>query len=373
MAAENARSVLLTADTVGGVWTYAVELSRALLGRGWQVHLATLGAPLARHQREQVEGLEGLSLHESRWRLEWMPEPWDDVDRAGRWLMGLEARLRPAVVHLNQLAFGSLPWRAPTLLVAHSCVLSWWQAVHGTDAPAEWDRYRERVGQGLQGADQVAAPTQAMLGTLGRNYGYSGTGLVLPNARDAALFVPQRKQPFILAAGRLWDEAKNLAALEAVAPQLPWSVQVAGSCVAPDGRSRSPRAVQALGNLSAAALAQTMAQAAIYALPARYEPFGLSALEAGLCGCALVLGDIPSLREVWGDAARYVPPQDHEALRQALQALIDHPAERARLGQAARERALHFHPARAADATLAAYAALQARRAPRFEEDLTCA
>ncbi len=32
-------------------------------------------------------------------------------------------------------------------------------------------------------------------------------------------------------------------------------------------------------------------------LPARYEPFGLSVLEAALSGCALVLGDIPSLRE----------------------------------------------------------------------------
>ena len=37
------------------------------------------------------------------------------------------------------------------------------------------------------------------------------------------------------------------------------------------------------------------ARAGIYALPAVYEPFGLSVLEAALSGCALVLGDIPSL------------------------------------------------------------------------------
>ena len=61
-------------------------------------------------------------------------------------------------------------------------------------------------------------------------------------------------------------------------------------------------------------------RAAIYALPARYEPFGLSALEAALSGCALVLGDIPSLREVWGDAAVFVPPDDAGGLRDALYA-----------------------------------------------------
>ena len=63
-----------------------------------------------------------------------------------------------------------------------------------------------------------------------------------------------------------------------------------------------------LGRLSAGELADWYARAAIYALPARYEPFGLSALEAALSGCALVLGDIPSLREIWGDAALFVPP-----------------------------------------------------------------
>jgi glycogen synthase len=55
------------------------------------------------------------------------------------------------------------------------------------------------------------------------------------------------------------------------------------------------------------------ARASIYALPARYEPFGLSALEAALSGCALILGDIPSLREVWLEAAPYVSPDDESA------------------------------------------------------------
>ena len=81
-------------------------------------------------------------------------------------------------------------------------------------------------------------------------------------------------------------------------------------------------------------MAAHLAASAIYALPARYEPFGLSALEAGLCGCALVLGDIPSLREVWGDAAVFVDPHDAQALAKALNCLIDHPEQRFEFGRA---------------------------------------
>jgi len=373
MAGERSPSVLMTADTVGGVWTYVVELATELAWRGFTVHVATMGAPLRRDQRAQLAGVSGVTLHESAWRLEWMPSPWDDVDRAGAWLLELEQRLDPDVVHLNQYAFGALPFGAPTLLVAHSCVLSWWQAVHGTDAPPEWDTYRTRVAAGLHGARLVAAPTRAMLQSLQPNYGVPLSGLVLPNGRDPRRFAPKPKQPFVFAAGRLWDEAKNLAALDAVAGDLPWPVRVAGSCAHPAGRISQPKSAQALGELPSHEVALHMASASIYALPARYEPFGLSVLEAGLSGCGLVLGDLASLREVWGDAAVYVRPTDSAALREALLRLIADPQELQRLGAAARQRALRFSRARMADAVLAAYARLSPAFRPAPEEVLPCA
>lgn len=106
-----------------------------------------------------------------------------------------------------------------------------------------------------------------------------------------------------------------------------------------------------------------LGRAALFALPARYEPFGLSALEAGLAGCALVLGDIPSLREVWGDAAYFVPPEEPEALRQALVKLSGDLAARIELAVRARRRALEYSPARQAAGYLAVYEAARARRA----------
>jgi glycosyltransferase involved in cell wall biosynthesis len=96
-------------------------------------------------------------------------------------------------------------------------------------------------------------------------------------------------------------------------------------------------------------------------------------LEAALSGCALVLGDLASLRETWGAAALYVPPDDHEALRATLQHLIAQPTERERLAQAALARARHFTPARMADSYLSAYARLAPRFADTRREEFACA
>jgi glycogen(starch) synthase len=373
MAGDRAPRVLLTADTVGGVWTYAVELARELAARRVQIALATMGAPLSAAQRAQVAHLSGVTFFDGGYRLEWMQDCWQDVQAAGEWLLHLEREFQPDVVHLNQFAFGALPFAAPTLVVAHSCVLSWWRAVHGEDAPAEWDRYRHTVRAGLQGAGLVAAPTHAMLATLADHYGLRETGVVLPNGASAAAFAPGRKQHVVLAAGRFWDAAKNLAALEAVAPHLPWPVRIAGAAQHPDGGAVLPQGVQCLGELARDELAGQYAVASIYALPARYEPFGLSVLEAALSGCALVLGDIASLRETWGAAASYVAPDDHQALRATLQRLIAQPAERERLAQAALARARHFTPAGMADSYLAAYARLAPRFANSTPEEFACA
>jgi len=375
----------MTADNVGGVWTHALELAAGLGERGVRVSLATMGAPLTPVQRRQAAALSAVELHESHWRLEWMHEPWGDVQRAGEWLQRLEAALRPDVVHLNQFAFGALPFAAPKLVVAHSCVASWWRAVHRTLAPAEWNSYRQAVRQGLDGASLVGAPTEAMLSSLALDYAFIQGGVVLPNGRSPAMFAPSAKEPVILSAGRLWDAAKNISALQSVAARLPWPVCVAGPASPPGADARGigqAPGVLWLGELAPDALAAQFSRASIYALPARYEPFGLSALEAGLSQCALVLGDIASLREVWGDAALYVPPDDHEALHAALMRLIDDPALLQHMGRQALARARQFTPQRMVDAYLSAYARLLApdpsrsstgRRPRRKPEEPACA
>jgi glycosyltransferase involved in cell wall biosynthesis len=345
----------MTADCVGGVWTYALDLARALRAHGVDVVLATMGAPLSEDQRRESEAAGLAALHESRFRLEWMDEAWDDVEQAGEWLLELADHEAADVVHLSSYAHGRLSWGRPVVLVAHSDVCSWWRAVHGGEPPDAWLPYRQAVAAGLRAAAAVAAPTRAVLGDLQREYGFAG-GLVIHNASSAPEPPAGPREPFVLAAGRLWDQAKNLGSLDQAARGLSWPVVVAG----PLGRS-APENVRATGPLARDQLAALGARASIFAAPARYEPFGLAALEAARAGCALVLGDIASLREVWDDAALYVDPSDPAALRGALEELSEQPARREEMAARARRRAARFSVQRMARAYSGLYARVRER------------
>jgi glycogen synthase len=329
----------MTADTVGGVWNYSLGLAAALRTHGVHVDLATMGPLPSESQRREASSLTNVTLHESSYRLEWMEEPWNDVADAGNWLLDLERELKPEIVHLNGYAHGALPWSAPVCLVGHSCVLSWWEAVHRESAPDKWHEYRTAVTEGIRAADQVIAPSFTMLEALRRWYGPLPRSSVIHNGIPANQFYSASKLPIVFAAGRLWDKAKNLDLLIRSAPELPWPIAIAG-----DGNTNLPLPgnVSLLGKLSAQKLVNYFAVASIYCLPARYEPFGLSVLEAALSGCALVLGDVDSLRELWSNAALFVPPDDPAALTRTLQELMEQAGARQKFAWLAKERANHF-------------------------------
>jgi glycosyltransferase involved in cell wall biosynthesis len=218
----------------------------------------------------------------------------------------------------------------------------------------------------LTAAGAVVAPTRAILRAILEAHRIERTGQVIANACDATRWPRADKEPFILGAGRLWDRAKGLSELDACAARARWPIYVAGATRAPrEDTDVEARTVTLLGELSAEDLAGWMSRASIYALPARYEPFGLSAVEAALSGCALVLGEIETLREVWGDTAVYVTPGDARALAATLDALAADPLRRRALAASSRKRALELTPARMA----AQYHALYCELAGRSQEE----
>ena len=139
---------------------------------------------------------------------------------------------------------------------------------------------------------------------------------------------------------------------------MPWPLLLAGESRHPDGWSIDLSGVRHLGTLPPEALARWYAVASIYLSPARYEPFGLSILEAALSGCALVLGDIPSLRELWHDAALFVPPDDPQAIAAAARRLATDPEQCAEFGRRARAAALPLTLDRCAESYLQLYRGL---------------
>ena len=332
--------VLMTADAVGGVWTYAAGLSSALTAMGADVYLVTIGPAASLEQRRMLS--PSVHVIESDLALEWQDPDATDLAHARDVLMAIEQQIQPDIVHLNSYREANFPWHAPVLVVAHSCVNSWGNACQDNAWLSEpkWQRYSGLVACGLDRAAAWVAPTHAFGAMVSELYQPRGRGITILNGTEPSLEKPGEKQCFILAAGRMWDAAKNLAMLGQAGSDLDWPVFVAGGIAAP---AEMPRCrITFLGELSHFELRRHMRVAAIFASPARYEPFGLSVLEAAQAGCALVLSDIPTFRELWEGAAVFVSSSDCNGLRAALSDLCADTRERAKLQRAAFRRARRY-------------------------------
>jgi glycosyltransferase involved in cell wall biosynthesis len=353
--------VLMTADTVGGVWTYCLQLAKAMEPFNVKYTLVAMGRRCTEAQRSAAAAIKNITLIDSDYKLEWMDNPWDDVEKAGVWLLKLEEELVPDVIHLNGFVHGSLPFEAPKIVVGHSCVFSWWSAVKKGNPPESYGDYFSRVKKGLANADMVIAPSNTMMEALNQYYGTFKIQSVIPNAQGQDFYFKGEKSPFIFTMGRLWDEAKNISLLEEVSEKLEWPVFIAGDSKEPGGfseMSMSQSKTCFLGVLSKEEIRNHLSRASIFVMPAKYEPFGLSILEAALSGCVLVLGDIPSLRENWNDAAVFINPDDAEELKDVINTLIAHPSQMAKLASKAYIRAAGFFPEKMAQSYLYAYTKL---------------
>jgi glycosyltransferase involved in cell wall biosynthesis len=336
--------VLLTTDAVGGVWVFSSTLAAGLTDAGCEVLLVTLGPPPSRQQLEALAD-KPIDLRITDLALEWMDPEAADHKRACRQLEQIEREFSPDVVHLNSFREAAADWSAPVLVGAHSCVRSWWQACRGGD-PDEprWRAYIENVRSGLNAADAWVAPTAAFRDSVHALYRPAVSGHVVWNGVEPV--GAKAKQPFILAAGRLWDEAKNVSALVSAASALKWPLRICGSTAGPPTSLQKAAGVEWLGELSRDDTLAQMRRAEIFATPTLYEPFGLAALEAASAGCALVLGDIPTLRELWSGAAHFVQPNEHVKLTQTLNRLCTEGALRRRMQDAARLRASEYSASR---------------------------
>jgi glycosyltransferase involved in cell wall biosynthesis len=207
---------------------------------------------------------------------------------------------------------------------------------------------RELVESGLNRAAAVVAPSAAFAADTARTYQLSMPVVAVPNGRRTSLPADLPRGEFVFTASRLWDEGKNVATLDRAAANLSVPFQAAGARGGPNGAAISLDHIQALGELSLSRIGGLLAARPVFASAALYEPFGLSVLEAAQAGCALVLSDIPTHREIWGDAAVFVPARDDAAFAAAIERLFSNIAQRHDLGERARARAALYTPERTA-------------------------
>jgi glycosyltransferase involved in cell wall biosynthesis len=336
--------VLLVTDAVGGVWVYSLELAQALQPLGIKTVLAVAGPSPSSRQREEAAGLK---LIDTGLPLDWLETSPGEIRRAGETLAAIARREAVDLVQTSSAAIlGEPDFSQPCIAVQHSCLASWWSAVKGTPLPPEFEWRRAMVQRGLSRVAAVVCPSIAFASETSRIYHVRA--LTVHNGRRAPQVRGIPQGIFVFTAGRLWDEGKNVTTLDLAAEKLDVAVQAAGSTTGPNGARIELKSIQALGQLSEARLADLYAARPIYASAALYEPFGLSVLEAAQAGCALVLSDIPTHREMWDGAATFVPARDSGAFASAIRHLLADGGKRLERGRRARARARYFTAVRMA-------------------------
>ncbi len=232
--------------------------------------------------------------------------------------------------------------------------------------------FRALIRQTVRRADAIIVPSQATRGDVVRTFRLTDERAarvaVIPEAADVR-FCPAAQPPdghSILFVGRR-DPYKNLPLLIEAFARLRADIPDARLRVIGPPDPRYPEAtalaaalgvasaVEWVGHTDFEQLVAAYQTAAVFAMPSRYEGFGLPALEAMACGAPVVCSEAASLPEVVGDAAVRVPPDDVAALASALARVLKQPELAADLRARGLARARQFSWRRAAEATLAIY------------------
>lgn len=366
--------VLLTTDTLGGVWTYTKELTEGLLQQGCSVALVTFGRLPSESQSAWCSRLEesaqGRFLYvASEIPVEWMADNEMIVEKGEELLRSLVRTFEPDLFHSNQFCFGQLSLGIPKLLVAHSDVLSWADVCvpEGLESSPWLSRYVDLVQSGLNGADWVVAPTSCMMFALKKNFSVSSPSTIVANGRTVA--APEGSFERVLqavTAGRLWDRSKNVTAVTQIRD---FPLMVAGESEDVPTAFLHPSNVHYLGFLPEPELHDLFRRSSLYIAASIYEPFGLAPLEAALCGCAIIANDIPSFREVWGSAAVYFKtPRELQTL---LLTIADDRGYLANLQVQALDRARHYSSAAMTASYLSLYTKLLSNQSECYDHVLS--
>lgn len=367
-------------DIVGGAPIGAHELATALtqLGHDVVVHTVAYARP---PEGPAVDATYGIVRHKARWT------PWDRIGTAGNpWTPTLLEAVRSAsagVVHLrSHLFFTSLLGYLGARKSGKAVVLSVHgvRAVRGPAINALQEAWLRSVGRFLlRRADRVVCLTDRDRDEVVRYGAPPERTVVLFNAYNDRLFHPStNREPVVAWAGRHVPEkglehlVKAWATVSAKHPE--WRLVLIGEGPLLEERRGQAEGLGLQGRVEFRpfqpqdAVAQTLATAAVFALPSIREGFPISLAEAMASGCAIVTTQ--GLEDVVGDAGITVPPGDPVALSKALERVLQEAAVRQRMGAAGVLRAQGYSPSALAKAYVGVYedAVREAQKAGRSSE-----
>jgi len=264
-----------------------------------------------------------------------------DAPRGGlRRQRQLPALLRALGAELLHSSVAAVPLRSPcpTLATVHD--LPWLHPEVGE--PTGWWR-RFATVRSLRSAARVLAPSTMTMRDAAQLLGGRGPRVELvphgtPAPTPPARAEAERDGPFVV----LGDDRprKNRGRVAAAHRLLAASGQPVPAIrfVGPPG-----------DYVSEADKSELLSSCRAVVHAARFEGFGLPVLEALAHGAPLVCADLPPLREIAGDVAYYVDPDDTESIRDGLLAVHEDRALRARQVADGPPRAERMVPERTAE------------------------
>ena len=366
---------------LGGVESHVMSLSRELAARGHEVTVVTARHTPSAPEHEMMDGFDILRVKPRMIVLRTPIAP-----RMRALLRGLPAD----VVHAHlppplsaHYAADASELRGQPLVLTYHC---------DVELPSPLGAFIEALYRRSWGASTLARAAKVIVTT--RTYAATSRAVwrhspvVIPNAVDVHRFHPgvdgtivrnrlriPPDQPVALLVGRIVSH-KGVEDFIEAARYLPQAqFVVAGEGASLETMERLARTlgvkdrVRFLGRVSQENLPRVYAAGDVFVLPSvsRLEAFGIVALEAMATGKAVVVTDIPGVREVIQDGqegllADPVNPQD---LAEKLRRLLDDSALRQEMGRRGREKVLaNFTTERVADQILAVYEEVLAKGRP---------
>jgi glycosyltransferase involved in cell wall biosynthesis len=358
----------LVQDGVSGIATYTAQLVTHLPQHGWEVTAFT-----ARHPQSRVDdavraaGLDGLVPVVLPLPRPALYDAWHTVGAADPL-----RRIAPVdLVHAPSVAVP--PVRdVPLVVTAHDA------------APVTFPETFTRRGRWFHDRGFAAAAKRARLVIAVSEFSAEELVTNTPIRREQIRVVPNGVQlvradeaaiarartsvgvgdrPYVLWVGTL-QPRKNVGVLvdafqRAVADGVRHTLVLVGAQGWSGDGDATPvtpsDSVIVAGPVAPRGLSGLYAGADLLAFPSLHEGFGLPALEAMAQGTAVLASDIPALREVAGDAARFVAPTDVDGWQRALVELLGDRAALDELGAAGHAHAQQYSWDTCAARTVAVY------------------
>jgi glycogen synthase len=331
--------ILMTADSVGGVFQHAIDLARGLRPLGFDTVLAVLGPRVDAAQLDAARAV--ADVVETDLPLDWLARDRAQLVGASDRLASLADAHRASIVHLNTPGIATDRFDMPVVVASHSCLGTWWQSVRGGAMPDDFLWRVDAVTSSMTHAGAVVCPTQSFAHATARVHG--GQPRAVHNGRSmGSRRSGWNGSDFAFTAGRLWDEGKDFGTFDAAAALLRAPFLAAGPLTGPNGARSSCRHAFSLGALPQDRVRETLQRRPVFVSTAVYETFGLAVLEAAQAACPLVLADIATYRELWEEAAIFVPARDPEAFAEAIDRVMRDHVLREDAGEAAYRRSQRY-------------------------------